>query len=161
MKLDVVVGGWPEGGWQALSQRCGAAAAGVEPALANPRLSASILFTTDAEVRELNREWRGKDRATNVLSFPMVSRGELSALAAEGTPVLLGDIALASETCAREAAERSIPLADHAAHLLIHGLLHLAGHDHQNDAAAEAMEALEIRALASLGIADPYRNEAA
>ena len=160
MKFEIV-SEWSGDGWEAATQQAGEAAAAVAPALANPRLSVSILFTSDAEVRALNRDWRGKDRATNVLSFPMLSSGALAALAPEGPPVLLGDIALACETCEREAVERSTPLADHAAHLLIHGLLHLAGHDHQDDAAAEAMEALEIRALASLGIADPYGNEAA
>ena len=87
----------------------------------------------------------------------MLERGELLALVGDGPPVLLGDIALAHETCAREAAEKGVPLADHAAHLIIHGLLHLAGHDHETSAEdAEAMEALEVKALAILGVADPY-----
>ncbi len=87
----------------------------------------------------------------------MLERADLLALAADGPPELLGDIALALETCAREAAEKGLPLADHAAHLLVHGLLHLAGHDHETSPQeAAAMEALEIKALALLGIADPY-----
>ena len=87
----------------------------------------------------------------------MLERGELLDLAAEGPPEMLGDLALAHGTCAREASEKGISLEDHATHLLIHGLLHLAGHDHvDSDAQAEAMEALEIAALAKLGIADPY-----
>ncbi len=127
------------------------------PELANPRLSASLLFTGDAEVHALNREWRGKDKPTNVLSFPMLERGDLAALNPDGPPELLGDIALAFETCAREAAEKAIALEHHAAHLIVHGLLHLAGHDHETCAAdAEAMEALEIKALAHMGIGNPY-----
>jgi probable rRNA maturation factor len=127
------------------------------PELANPRLSASLLFTSDAEVHALNREWRGKDQPTNVLSFPMLERAELLALAPEGPPELLGDIALAFETCQSEAAEKSIPLEHHAAHLIIHGLLHLAGYDHETSPEdAAAMEALEIKALALMSIADPY-----
>src|SRR3546814_9786417 len=78
----------------------------VAPELANPRLETSLLFTSDAEVHALNREWRGRDRATNVLSFPMLERTELLALGPEGPPELLGDVALAYETCAREADEK-------------------------------------------------------
>ncbi len=108
-------------------------------------------------MQALNSEWRGKDKPTNVLSFPMLARAELLALAGDGPPELLGDIALAFETCAREAAEKGVPLDHHAAHLIIHGLLHLAGHDHEiSSEAAEVMEALETKALASMGIADPY-----
>ena len=148
---------WPSGEWEALAERASEAAAQVAPELANQRLSASLLFTSDDEIHTLNREWRQRDKPTNVLSFPMLERGELLALAGDGPPVLLGDIALAHETCAREAAEKGVPLADHAAHLIIHGLLHLAGHDHETSAEdAEAMEALEVKALAILGVADPY-----
>ncbi len=125
--------------------------------MANPRLCASLLFADDAEVRVLNREWRAKDKPTNVLSFPMLEREDLLALAGDGPPELLGDIALALETCAREAAEKGAALADHAAHLIVHGLLHLAGHDHETGPnEARAMELLEIKALALLGVADPY-----
>ena len=149
---------WPaDQGWPALVARAAAAAAKIAPELANPRLSASLIFADDPAVHALNREWRGKDQPTNVLSFPMLSRAELLALAAAGPPVLLGDIALAFETCAREAAGKAIPLAHHAAHLVIHGLLHLAGYDHETSAAEAAeMEALERNALAFLAIADPY-----
>ena len=143
--------------WDALTVRAHAALGTVEPALHNPRLTASVLFTSDEEVHALNREWRGKDKPTNVLSFPMLEREDLLDLAPEGPPEMLGDIALAAGTCAREAAEKGVPLETHATHLLIHGLLHLAGHDHvDSDAQAEAMEALEIAALAKLGIGDPY-----
>ena len=148
---------WPAGEWEALAERAAEAAAQVAPELANPRISASLLFTSDAEIHALNREWRLRDKATNVLSFPMLAREELLDLPPEGPPELLGDVALAFETCAREAADKGIPLADHAAHLIVHGLLHLAGHDHEiSPADADAMEALETKALALLGVADPY-----
>jgi probable rRNA maturation factor len=143
--------------WPELAEAAAEVVAGLTPELANPRLSASVLLTSDAEVHALNREWRGKDKPTNVLSFPMLERAELLALAPDGPPELLGDIALALETCQREAADKGIPLAHHAMHLIIHGLLHLAGYDHETSpAAAAAMEALEIKALALLGIPDPY-----
>lgn len=159
MRAEVEVEHWPSGDWDDLVLRAVGAAAAVEPALANGRLEASVLFTSDAEVHALNREWRGRDKPTNVLSFPMLDRDDLLAFAADGPPELLGDIALAHGTCAREAAEKGVPLADHAAHLVVHGLLHLAGHDHvDSEAQAEAMEALEVKALAILGLADPYAD---
>jgi probable rRNA maturation factor len=149
---------WPSSlDWEELAQRAATALAQVAPELAHPRLTASLLFADDAEVRALNAEWRGKDKPTNVLSFPMLERGELLALAADGPPELLGDIALALETCQREAAEKGLPLEHHAAHLIVHGLLHLAGHDHETSPEdARTMEQLEIKALALIGIADPY-----
>jgi probable rRNA maturation factor len=148
---------WSGAGWNKLSDCAAAKASEVAPELANPRLTASLLFTSDAEIRALNREWRGKDKATNVLSFPMLTRDQLLALPHEGPPEMLGDIALAYETCAREAAEKGIPREHHAAHLIVHGLLHLAGYDHEaGKKDAEAMEKLEIKALALMGIANPY-----
>jgi probable rRNA maturation factor len=158
MELDIAIEDpWPAGQWEDLAERAAAAAEQVAPELANPRLSASLLFTCDDEIHVLNREWRQRDKATNVLSFPMLERDDLLALEAGAPPELLGDIALAYETCAREAAEKGVPLEHHAAHLIVHGLLHLAGHDHEiSTADAEAMEALEIKALAICGIADPY-----
>jgi len=157
MQLDIDIEDWPPGTWEALATRALAAAGEGEPLLANPRLIASLLFTSDAEVHALNREWRARDKPTNVLSFPMLERAELASLAPDGPPVMLGDIALAYETCAREAEAKRVPLEHHAAHLIVHGLLHLAGHDHvTSDAQAEAMEALETAILAKLGIADPY-----
>jgi probable rRNA maturation factor len=148
---------WPDADWPDLAQRALEAVVAEAPELANPRLSASLLFTSDAEVHTLNREWRAKDKPTNVLSFPMMSRPALLRLAMDGQPEMLGDIALAEETCAREAAEKGVTLEAHAAHLIVHGLLHLAGHDHEiSSADAEAMEALETKALARMGIADPY-----
>lgn len=158
MQFDVEIDGWPQDeDWAGLTERVHRAVAALEPALANPRLIASVLFTLDGQVHELNREWRGKDKPTNVLSFPMLERCDLIALGEDGPPEMLGDIALALETCQREAAEKDLGLEVHTAHLLIHGLLHLAGHDHvDSDEQAVAMEKLEIEALAKLGIADPY-----
>ncbi len=158
MELDIdIEGPWPAGEWQERSERASAALAQVARELANPRLSASLLFTSDAEIHALNRQWRERDKPTNVLSFPMLERAELLGLASEGPPVMLGDVALAYETCAREAGEKGIPLEHHAAHLIVHGLLHLAGHDHElGSEEAEAMEALEVKALALIGVADPY-----
>ena len=143
--------------WEALAARAAQAAASVAPELAHDNLLVSLVLGDDAEVQTLNKQWRAKDRPTNVLSFPMLERGELLALEPEGPPELLGDIAIAHATCVREAAEKGIPLEHHAAHLIVHGLLHLAGHDHETCAAdADAMEALEIKALAHMGIGNPY-----
>lgn len=157
MQLDIDIEDWPSGDWEALATSAAHAAAEGEPLLANLRLIASVLFTSDAEVHTLNREWRDRDKPTNVLSFPMLERAELATLTPDGPPVMLGDIALAFDTCAREAAEKGVRLEHHAAHLIVHGLLHLAGHDHVDCVAqAEQMEALETAILAKLGIADPY-----
>ncbi len=158
MELDIEIDGWPGPyDWADLAYRAAEVAEGVAPELANRRLTASMLFTLDEEVQVLNREWRTKDKPTNVLSFPMLTRDELLGLAPEGGPEMLGDLALAWETCTREAAGKGIALEHHAAHLVVHGLLHLAGYDHETSPAdAEAMEKLEIAALAKLGIADPY-----
>lgn len=160
MELDIDLEGWSAGAWPELAERCVEAACAVAPELANPRLAVSLLFTSDEEVHGLNRQWRGKDKPTNVLSFPMLERAELLALPADGPPEMLGDIALAAQTCAREAEEKGLPLDHHAAHLIIHGLLHLVGHDHEiSSADAETMEKLEIKALAILGIANPYSGD--
>lgn len=159
MNLDIAIeADWPgSADWEMLATRAAAAAAQVAPELENQCLAASVLFADDAEVRALNAEWRGKDKPTNVLSFPMLARDELLGLVPDGPPVLLGDIALALETCEREAAEKGVSLAAHATHLLVHGLLHLAGYDHETSPEdARTMESLEIKALALLGLPDPY-----
>ncbi|MGB3165660.1 MAG: rRNA maturation RNase YbeY [Alteraurantiacibacter sp.] len=158
MNLEIDIESWPDGAWPELAERVAEAAAQVAPELANQRLVASMLITSDARVHELNREWRGKDKPTNVLSFPMLERSDLVHLDPDnGPPEMLGDLALAHETCAREAEAKGIALADHAAHLILHGLLHLAGYDHEtSDEDAEEMEALEVKALALMGIANPY-----
>lgn len=162
MEIDIAIEApWPVGPWDTLAARAAAAAESVAGELSSPRLSADLLLTSDAEVHALNREWRQRDKPTNVLSFPMLARDELLGLAPAGPPVMLGDVALAHETCAREAADKGVPLEHHAAHLIVHGLLHLAGYDHEiSPAEAEAMEALETKALAICGIADPYGDRA-
>lgn len=144
--------------WEALAARAADATAQVAPELAHDNLLFSLVFGQDDELRELNRKWRAKDAVTNVLSFPMLSREEvLHAAADENAPGMLGDVILAHNYCTTEAATKGISLADHAAHLIIHGLLHLAGLDHEtSDGAAERMEALETKALGLIGIADPY-----
>lgn len=118
----------------------------------------SVRLAGDDDVRALNAQWRGKDQATNVLSFPMAGTEDLgdSDGAEDGPELMLGDIVLAAGICAAEAEAKAIPLADHAAHLIVHGTLHLLGYDHDGDTDAAAMEACEVRALARLGIADPY-----
>ncbi len=159
MNLEIdVTPAWPDTcDWEHLAASAAAALTPHAPELANPRLSISLLFTDDTEIQTLNHEWRDKDKPTNVLSFPMLTRAELLNLSPKGTPEMLGDIALAYETCAREAADKAISTEIHATHLIIHGLLHLAGHDHEISAEdAEAMEKIEIIALASMGINNPY-----
>jgi probable rRNA maturation factor len=121
-----------------------------------PGAEVSALFCDDAFIRKLNREWRGIDRPTNVLAFPAAGRAEKRGRP-QDSPALLGDIVIAYETAAAEAAAAGLPLRDHTAHLLVHGFLHLLGYDHEEPAGAEAMEAVERAVLASLGIADPYR----
>ncbi|RVT40988.1 rRNA maturation RNase YbeY [Sphingobium algorifonticola] len=117
----------------------------------------AVKLTDDDEVQSLNQAYRGKDKPTNVLSFPMVQQDLLEATAnTDDGEVLLGDIVLASGVVAAEAAEKGVSIADHATHLIVHGTLHLLGYDHMNPVDAEAMEALEIRALASMGLPDPY-----
>ena len=116
----------------------------------------SVRLTGDEEVRALNSEWRGKDKPTNVLSFPMADGDDLAGANVAGPELLLGDIILARGVCEREAEEKAIPVERHATHLLVHGTLHLLGYDHHDDDDAADMEAREVRALARLGIADPY-----
>lgn len=121
----------------------------------SPPAEVGVVFADDALVRALNREHRGRDRPTNVLSFPL---GAPAPMPADDAPLLLGDVVLAFETVCREADEQGKSVADHAAHLLVHGLLHLLGHDHETDCDATEMEALETEILAGLGVADPYRT---
>jgi probable rRNA maturation factor len=111
----------------------------------------SVMFSDDAHVQRLNADWRGMDKPTNVLSFPA-----FPTKAGDPLPPMLGDIVLAAETVAREAGLESKPLEHHMAHLVIHGVLHLIGYDHETDDEAEEMEAIERRALARLAIPDPY-----
>ena len=156
---------WPDAiDWDARAAEAAAAALALTPfaALADaaPLVEIAIRLTDDPEVQTLNRDFRGKDKPTNVLSFPQVQDDLLEGLAnSDDGEILLGDIVLARETCAREAGEKGISLADHATHLIVHGTLHLVGYDHMDDASAAAMEALEVKALASLGIANPYADQ--
>jgi probable rRNA maturation factor len=113
------------------------------------RAGLAILLTDDSTIRALNRDWRKRNAATNVLSFPAQS--------IRGHPRHLGDIAIAYETVAREAATEGKPFGHHLAHLAIHGYLHLLGHDHAKVREADKMERLEIDILARLGVPDPYR----
>jgi probable rRNA maturation factor len=126
----------------AFAARCFEAARTAEPRIV---AGAALLLANDATLQRLNAEFRGQDKPTNVLAFP-----------GAGSP---GDIAVAFETCAAEAGDVGPRFRDHAAHLIIHGLLHLAGHDHQTNDEAERMESLETRILAALGVADPYAAE--
>jgi probable rRNA maturation factor len=151
-------------------------------------ISISIKLSDNDEVQALNAQWRGKDKPTNVLSFPMLDGDEIAELShprhtelvsgsissqkpkietekwmlkqvqhdGELQEVLLGDIILAHTVCATEAEEKQIPLTQHVTHLIVHGTLHLLGYDHIDDTKAEHMEALEVKALASLGLANPY-----
>jgi probable rRNA maturation factor len=168
--LDVAVTlvcDWPEGDEAAWEARClSAVRAGVEvtplAALAGGGavVEVSVRLTDDAEVHELNRTWRNKDKPTNVLSFPQVQPDLLGVIGnADDGELLLGDIVLARETCAAEAAEKGVALEAYVSHLVVHGTLHLLGYDHLDDDEADRMEDLERAAMASLGFADPYASD--
>lgn len=132
--------------------RAALTAAGLDP----DRHEISLLACDDARIAALNAEFRGKPAPTNVLSWPAFD-GPLPDVADEQDERrFLGDLALAYETCAREAAEAGIPLPDHAAHLVVHGVLHLLGYDHEMEDEADAMEGFETKILASLGVPNPY-----
>lgn len=160
--LDVTIEADPEWDsstdWEQLVRAAAASAIAESrfPGLADSQRSAELFvrLTSDAEVHALNARWRGKDQPTNVLSFPLAEPVELGA--EDGPGLLLGDVVMAGGICRAEASAKSLPLANHASHLVVHGTLHLLGHDHMDDASAEDMEQREIRALARLGIADPY-----
>ncbi|MCA0034165.1 rRNA maturation RNase YbeY [Mesorhizobium sp. B263B2A] len=148
--ISIEAGDWPaEASLARLVDRAVAAAFAETGAAGHSELS--IVFSDDAHIRTLNAGWRGKDKSTNVLSFPAFPHVKDGPL-----PPMLGDIVLAAETVAREAALEDKPLENHITHLVIHGLLHLMGYDHETDTEAEAMEAVERAALARLAIPDPY-----
>lgn len=159
LSLDIVqdAEGW-DGveGLDALIEDAGRALA------ARPRFSdltsaeACVALSDDASVQDLNLRYRGKDKPTNVLSFPASAAGHP---AGGAEPRALGDLVLAYETLVREAGEQGIPLAHHLQHLVVHGLLHLLGFDHETEADAEEMEAIEVEILAGLGIPNPYQDE--
>lgn len=154
--------GWPEADWEALATRAAEVALSKTPfgewAASPAMIEIAVRFTGDDEVQTLNRDYRQKDKPTNVLSFPMIQPDLLDTVTqnSDDGEVILGDIVLAHGVCAREAEERGISTADHATHLIVHGTLHLLGYDHQGDAEAEAMEDMERAALADLGLHDPY-----
>ena len=153
---------WPQGDWEALAARAVLAALRSSPhgdiIDAGYLAEISVRFTSDDEVQTLNRDYRQKDKPTNVLSFPMVQVDLLDALnEGDDGETLLGDIVLAHGVCAAEAAEKGVTAEEHATHLIVHGTLHLLGYDHeQGEAEADHMEEIERAALATLGIADPY-----
>lgn len=146
--------------WEGLARRAAEAAIAESafPQLASSAraVEISIKLSSDEEVRALNAQWRAKDQPTNVLSFPLAGDDDLNEANIAGPQLLLGDLILARGVCAGEAADKGVALEDHASHLIVHGTLHLLGHDHGDDGAAEDMEAREVRALRRLGIADPY-----
>ena len=148
--LSVEAGDWPDETALTLLVDRAVSAAFAETAAAGPS-ELSIVFSDDAHIRTLNAGWRGKDKATNVLSFPVFPFPRGGKL-----PPMLGDIVLAAETVAREATLEDKPFENHITHLVIHGLLHLLGYDHETDAEAEEMEAIERATLARLAIPDPY-----
>lgn len=153
---------WDAGDWEKLGEAAVRAAVARTPYAAMASSPASIevaiRLTSDDAVHALNHQYRGKDKPTNVLSFPMIQPDLLDTVTdnSDDGEVLLGDIVLAHGICATEAQERGIPIESHASHLIVHGCLHLLGFDHQGDAEAEAMEAIERDVLAALGLHDPY-----
>lgn len=169
--IDVAVTvaeGWPadDAEWEALAARAVGAAVAVTPyrAIADAAVcyEVAVRLTDDAEVHTLNADWRGKDRPTNVLSFPQVEPAMIGqTVAMEGAEILLGDIVLARETCLREAAEKAMAPSEYVCHLVVHATLHLLGYDHEDDEAASAMEDLERQAMGGMGFADPYRTDGA
>ena len=156
-KVDITISSdrWRDALPDAAGHATAAAAAAWQAAGQAPRTGAeiSLLLTDDATVQTLNHRHRAQDKPTNVLSFPLDEHP-----ASSSEPWLVGDVVLACETVAGEARAQDKPVADHFRHLVVHGILHLLGYDHITDRDAAVMERLEVAALASLGIADPYRH---
>ena len=154
---------WEAFGLAAVAERAGRAVlAGLE--LPGGGFAISLMGCDDARIAVLNADFRDKPQPTNVLSWPSEERGaefagevpELPEPGEADDPEPLGDIAIAWETCAREAGEQDKPMVDHVTHLIVHGMLHLLGYDHVEEEDAALMEGLEVRILASLGVSDPY-----
>lgn len=134
-----------------------AALAAAETSLAESELS--MMLTDDATIADLNRRYRGRDAPTDVLSFSNPDLKPGTPPSAGAAPALLGDVVVAFETASADAAEDGKSLSDHLAHLVVHGVLHLLGYDHEDDGDARSMEALEVAVLAGLGIENPYSTE--
>lgn len=165
VETDIAAGKWPaDADWAALASAAVAAAIAQTPhgdlADAPMAVEVAVRLTSDAEVHTLNRQYRGRDKPTNVLSFPMLQPDMLVGLAnSDDGEVLLGDLVLADATVQREAAERGWPLPAYCQHLIVHGALHLLGYDHeQGEAQALHMESLETAACAALHLPDPYEG---
>jgi len=156
--IHVEAGNWAEAlpGFEALCQRAVEAAVSRSGDVSG-EVEVSVLLSDDDAIQVLNRDWRGKDKPTNVLSFPASDDDLLP----PGAPVMLGDIAVALQTTRREAEEMNKPLADHFCHLMVHGMLHLLGFDHETEVQADQMEPLEIEILSGLNIASPYPDRTA
>lgn len=151
-------------GWAELAERACAAAliqtTHARLAQSDRLIEVSVRFSSNSEVQSLNANYRGKDRPTNVLSFPMLTVEAMETIdIADDAEVLMGDIVLAAGVLQTEASEKRISPADHATHLIVHGMLHLLGYDHDSDADAEQMEATEVAAMAALGLANPYADD--
>lgn len=153
---------WEDFGLEPLADRA-VRAAFAELGLPEVGFTLCLMGCDDARILELNGDFRGKAKPTNVLSWPSEERGadegcvpELPEAGDADDPESLGDIAISYDTCAAEALAAEKPMADHVTHLTVHGLLHLLGYDHINDSDAELMQALEVRILARLGLSDPY-----
>jgi probable rRNA maturation factor len=156
VEIDIIVSapGWESlEGLEALARDCVAASVEESRVRLAEGCEVCVAFCDDAEIRALNAQWRDKDKATNVLSFP--TPGPLSA------KPLLGDIVVSYETVFREAAEQAKTLREHTSHMVIHGFLHLIGYDHETAAEAETMESLEKRIASRLGLPDPYAGDTA
>jgi probable rRNA maturation factor len=151
MNLDISI---DDKDWRVVPDLRRLARTAVSAALPDDDVVIGLLFTSDARIAEINGQWRGKASATNVLSFPVSAATPVP----EGEPRPLGDIALAYGVISREALEQKKPVSHHVTHLIVHGVLHLLGYDHENDDEAGAMEAREIMILAELGMENPYAS---
>jgi probable rRNA maturation factor len=151
MKLEISI---DDKDWKSVASLRTLTRSAVKATLTHDDVSVSVLFTGDAEILEVNKQWRGKASATNVLSFPVSTNAPVP----DGEPRPLGDIVLAYGVIAREAEEQKKTIANHVAHLIVHGTLHLLGYDHEDDDEASLMETREIEILTGLGIENPYRS---